>query len=140
MPSRGNVTVSQLSVEVASSEVDEEDEGLPPAAPIKDNANATTVTPIAITVSIRPCFLPGWVFRYATAHNAAAITAKMMHREIGGYVPSATNPKIRNTTATTSAATAIVEVLPGLLSVSIAINVFFDARWFPGPAGVFCPS
>ena len=40
-----NVTVSQLSVEVASSEVNEEDEGLPPAAPIKDNANATTVTP-----------------------------------------------------------------------------------------------
>ena len=113
---------------------------LPPAAPTSDRTRPITVAPAAIAVNRRPCSLPGWVFRYATTHNTAAMTAKMMHRAIGGCTPSATKPKIRNTTATTSATTAIAEVLPGLLSVSIAINVFFDARWPPGSAGVFCPS
>ena len=52
-------------------------------------------------------------------------------------MPRDTNPKMRNTADTTAAAIAITEVLPVLVSVSIATNLFFVpcAGFPPLPAG-----
>ena len=92
------------------------------------STSAMTAIAAAMTVIIRPCFLPGCVCENANTHSTIGTIAKTTHSPIGGFVAIANRPIRKYTALTMSAATATADVFPVFLSVSIAVNLFFGAR------------